>query len=77
MLTPEPVGIKKSARGVLVLILADIARREHRQPEMCPQTSPRKDKSTAHRATHSPTTARKGGTQGKGGVKGARRGGTE
>lgn len=37
---------------------------EHRHPKMRPQT-PRKDKSTAHRATHSATMAREGGTQGE------------
>ena len=66
VLTPEAAGIKESARGAVALLLADLARREHRQPEMRPQTSPRKDKSTALRATHSPATARKGGTQGEG-----------
>ena len=66
VLTPEAAGIKKSARGAVALLLADLARREHRHPEMRPQTSPRKDKSTALRATHSPTTARKGDIQGKG-----------
>ena len=64
VLTPEAAGIKKSARGAVALLLADLARREHRQPEMRPQTSPRKDKSTALRATHSPATATEGGTQG-------------
>ena len=49
VLTPEAVG------NAVAFLLADLARREHRHPEMRPQTSPRKDKSTAHRATHSPT----------------------
>jgi len=62
--TPEAAGRKKSARGGVVLTLAELAGREHRHPEMLPQTSPWKDKSTALRATHSPTTVRKGGTQG-------------
>ena len=64
VLTPEAAGGKKSARGVLALILADIARRKHRHPEMPPKTSPRKDKSTVLRATHRPTMARKGDIQG-------------
>ncbi|MDO9574307.1 MAG: hypothetical protein Q7I94_04855 [Candidatus Contubernalis sp.] len=34
---------------------------------MRPKTAPRKDKSTALSATHSPTTTRKGSPQGKGG----------
>jgi len=66
VLTPEAASMKKFARGSVALLLADFARRERRHPEMGPQTSPRKDKSTAHRATHSPTTARKRGTQGEG-----------
>ncbi len=66
MLTPEAAGIKKSARGAVALLLADLARQEHRQPKMHPQTSPRKDKSTVLRATHSPTTARKRSPQGRG-----------
>jgi hypothetical protein len=56
---------EESARGDVALLLADLARREDRHPEMHPQTSTRKDKSMAHRATHSPTTARKGGTHGQ------------
>ncbi len=60
MLTPEAASIEESARDDVALLLADLARREHRHPEMRPQTSLRKDKSTAHRATHSPATARKG-----------------
>lgn len=67
VLTPEAAGVKKSARGVLALILADLARREHPNLRCAPRTSPRKDKSTAHRATHSPATARKGFTS-QGGV---------
>jgi len=63
VLAPEAAGGKKSARGVVPLLLADLARREHRQPEMRPQTSTKQGKSTAHRATHSPTTGRKGGTK--------------
>jgi hypothetical protein len=58
-------GIQKSARGPSPLLLADLACWEHREPEMHPKTSLRKDKSTALMATHSPTTPRKGGTQGK------------
>jgi len=69
-LTPEMAGIKKSARGAVALLLANFAHREHRHRQMPPQPSPRKDKSTAHRATHRPTTAPKGDTQGKG-VRGA------
>lgn len=65
VLTPEAASIEESARGDVALLLADLACREHRHPEMRPQTSPRKDKSTAHRATHSPTTARKGAPMGK------------
>jgi len=34
VLTPEPVGIKKSARGALALLLADLVLRYHRHPEM-------------------------------------------
>ncbi len=69
--TPEAAtGIKESAWGPIALLLAELARREHRHPEMRPQTSPRKDKSTAHRATHSPTTARKRGTPKGGGSAG-------
>jgi hypothetical protein len=41
MLTPEAISIKKSAR-VVALLLANTARREQRQLEMRPQTSPRK-----------------------------------
>ena len=66
VLTPKAVGIKKSARGAVALLLADLARREHRHPQMPPQPSLRKDKSTVLRATHRPTTARKGDIQGKG-----------
>ena len=33
MPTPEPIGIKKSAWGVVALLLADLASREHRHPE--------------------------------------------
>ena len=54
LLTPEAVG------KAVALILADLARRVQRHPEMRPQTSTRKDKSTVHRTTHSPATARKG-----------------
>jgi hypothetical protein len=45
---------EKSARDAIALLLSDIARRGHRHPEMRARTSPRKDKSTALRATHSP-----------------------
>ncbi|MGO9578657.1 MAG: hypothetical protein ACLP2P_04510 [Desulfobaccales bacterium] len=65
VLTPEAAGRKKSARGGVALLLAGLARREHRHPEMRPQDFPRKDKSTAHRATHSPTAARKRPPKGK------------
>ena len=66
--TPEAAtGIKESAWGVVAPLLADLARRGHRHPEMRPQTSPRKDKSTAHRATHSPATARKRSPKGRAG----------
>ena len=37
MLTPEAAGIKKSARGSVALPLADLACREHRQPERRPK----------------------------------------
>jgi len=45
--------------------MADLARREHQQPEMRPQTSTKEGKSTALRATHSTATASEGGNQGK------------
>lgn len=32
VVTPEAAAIKKSARGVVALLLADIARRKHLQP---------------------------------------------
>ena len=59
-LTPEAAGGKKSARVGVALILADLARRKHRPPEMRPQTSTKQGKSTALRATHSAATPRKG-----------------
>ena len=62
--TPEAAAIKESAWGVVPPLLADLARRGHRQTEMRPKTAPRKDKSTALSATHSAATARKRGTQG-------------
>ena len=64
VLTPEAAGGKKSARSAVALLLDELSRREHRHPEMRPQTSHRKDKSTAHRATHSAATARKRSPQG-------------
>jgi hypothetical protein len=48
--------------------MATLARRGHRRPEIRPQTSPRKDKSTALRATTAPPWPAKGVP--KGGVKG-------
>jgi hypothetical protein len=39
VLTPGAAGIKKSARVSVALLLAELARREHRHPEMRPQTS--------------------------------------
>jgi hypothetical protein len=62
--TPEAAAIKESAWGVVPPLLAELTRRGHRQPEMRPQTSPLKDKSTALRATHSYATATEGGIQG-------------
>jgi len=73
VLAPEAAGGKKSARGVVPLLLADLARREHRHSEMRPQTSTKQGKSTALRATHSPTTARKRSPQGYGEGGGKRR----
>ena len=57
-------SIKKSARAVIALFLAELARRKHLQPEMRPKTSTKQGISTAPRATHSRATGRKGGTQG-------------
>jgi hypothetical protein len=49
----------------VALLLADFARREHRQAEMRPQRRPPgNDKSAAHRTAHSPTKARKRSPQG-------------
>ena len=56
------VGIKKSPHGAVAPLLADLAHREHRHAEMRPRAPPRKDKSTALRATHSPATGHKEGT---------------
>ena len=66
--------------GAAALTLAELAPGGTGNLRCAPRPSPRKDKSTALRATHSPTTARKRSPQGKGGqggVKGARRGGPE
>jgi hypothetical protein len=60
VLMPEAAGGKKSQPGAVALLLAGLAHRKHRHPEMRPQTSRRKDKSTALRAIHSLITARKG-----------------
>jgi len=38
--TPGAAGIKKSPHGAVVLLLAELARREHRHPELRPQTFP-------------------------------------
>ena len=38
--TPEAAGVQKSAWGAIAFLLAELARREHRHPEMRPQTSP-------------------------------------
>lgn len=66
VLTPEAAGIKKSAWGVVPLLLADLARREHRhlktQP-MLPLKSNHKDAYTHHhgpQAGHPRPMARKG-----------------
>jgi len=40
--------------GGVALLLAELARREHRHAEMRPKTSPQKDKSTALRGTPTP-----------------------
>jgi len=70
MMSPRPALIGSGSasgplKGCCRLSLADLARREHRHPHLPHQPSLRKDKSTAHRATHRPTTARKGPTQGE------------
>ncbi len=65
VLTPGAAGIKKSARGSVALLLADLAHPRHRQPERSAKPFPWKDKSTALRATHSPIAATEGGSQGK------------
>ena len=54
--------------GGVALILAELARRGHLQPEMRLQTFPWKDKSTAPRAIRRPTTARKRSPQGEKGA---------
>lgn len=61
VLTQEAASMKNFARGSVALLLADLAHREHRHPEMRPQTSTKQGKSNALRATHSPTTATEGG----------------
>ncbi|OGP69986.1 MAG: hypothetical protein A2Y80_04880 [Deltaproteobacteria bacterium RBG_13_58_19] len=49
----------------MALLLAELARRGHRQPEMRPKPSTNQGNSTALRATQSPTTARKGAPKGR------------
>ena len=53
--TPEAVG------NAVALLLADLSRREHLH-QNAPLNLPRKDQSTALRATHSAATATEGGT---------------
>ena len=69
--TPEAAWYPEIGMGVVALPRPDLARRGHRHPEMRPKPSTQKDKSTALRATHSPTTARKGESREEGRYRGA------
>ena len=61
VLTPDEATIKKSAQSAVAFLLAELARRGHRQPTMRPNPSTKQGKATALRATHRPTKARKRG----------------
>jgi hypothetical protein len=61
VLKPEAAIIKKSAQGSVAFLLANTARREHRNAELHLQTFPRKDKSTLLGATTAPPWPQQGG----------------
>ena len=58
-------GIQKSPHGAIALLLADLGRREHRQPEMRPKPSTTQGRSTALRAATAPPRPAKGAPKGK------------